>query len=116
MIKSRKTIEIKNKFVNHLLIKGKKTKSEKIILKSFKNLQIKSQKSSKKLLQLALMYNTPIFKINTTKMNKNYHFFKKLPEEILLSSQNKSNAIERKKENQKKVFLNRHLFKYYRWH
>lgn len=153
MIKNRKNKEIKNKFINHLLVKGKKSKSEKLMLKSFKALQTKSKKSSKKILQLALAFNTPIFKINTitqkkkkkkkqkTKIipafiykkssrvsfaikfivttaqkNRNYNFFEKLPEEILLSSQNKSNAIEKKKENQKQVFLNRHLFKYYRWH
>ncbi len=153
MIKNRKNIEIKNKFINHLLVKGKKSKGEKIILKSFKTLQTKSKKSSKKLLQLALVFNTPVFKINTitqkkkkkkkqktkiipafiykkssrisfaikfiitiAKKNKNYHFLNKLPEEILSSSQNKSNAIEKKKETQKQVFLNRHLFKYYRWH
>jgi small subunit ribosomal protein S7 len=153
MIKNRKNVEIKNKFINHLLIKGKKSKSEKIVLKSFKTLQTKSKKSSKKLLQLALVFNTPVFKTNTitqkkkkkkkektkiipafiykrssrvsfgirfivttAKKNRNHHFFEKLPNEILLSSQNKSNAIERKKETQKQVFLNRHLFKYYRWH
>ena len=153
MIKNRKNLEIKNKFINHLLIEGKKGKSEQIILKSFKTLQTESKKSPKKLLQFALVFNTPIFKINTitqkkkkktkqrtkiipafiskkssrisfaikfiittTKKNKNYNFFKKLQEEILLSSQNKSNTIETKKETQKQVFLNRHLFKYYRWH
>lgn len=153
MIKNRKNIEIKHKFINHLLTKGKKSKSEKIVLKSFKVLQTKSNKSTKKLLQLALVFNTPVFKINTitqkkkkkkkqktkvipafiskkssrvsfaikfiittAKKNKNYHFLSKLTDEILLSSQNKSNVIERKKEIQKQVFLNRHLFKYYRWH
>jgi ribosomal protein S7 len=123
------------------------------VLKSFKTLQTNSKKSSKKLLQLALVFNTPVFKRNTitqkkrkkkkqkikiipaficnklsrisfaikfivtaAKNKKSYPFFRKLPEEILLSSQNKSNAIEKKKETQRQVFLNRHLFKYYRWH
>lgn len=153
MIRTKKNIEIKNKLINHLLIKGKKSKGEKIMLKSFKILQTECKKSSKELLQLALVFSTPIFKINiitnkkkkkkkqktkiipafiykklsrisfaikfiitTAKKSKNHHFFNKLPEEILLSSQNKSNATEKKKENQKQVFLNRHLFKYYRWH
>ena len=153
MIQNKKNIEIKNKFINNLLIKGKKSKSEKVMLKSFKVLQTRSKKSSKKLIQLALISNTPIFKINTitqrkkkkkkqktkiipafiykkssrisfaikfiitiTKKNQNSNFVKKLPEEIILSSQNRSNAIEKKKETQKQVFLSHHLFKYYRWH
>ena len=153
MIQNKKNIEIKNKFINHLLIKGKKSKSEKIMLKSFKALQTRSKKSSKKLVQLALISNTPVFKINTitqrkkkkkkqktkiipafihkkssrisfaikfiitiTKKNQNSDFFKKLSEEIILSSQNRSNAIEKKKETQKQVFLSHNLFKYYRWH
>lgn len=152
-MKRKKIVEIKNKFINHLIINGKKNKSEKIICKSFKTLQTVSKKSSKKLLQLALISSTPIFKINTitqkkrkkkqqkTKIipafvanktsrvsfaikfiittaqkKKNQPFFQKLLKEILLSSQNESNAIETKKEIQKQVFLNRHLFKYYRWH
>ena len=152
MIRKKQNIEIKNKLINHLLTKGKKSKSEKIVLKSFKTLQLDSKKSSKKLFQLALISNTPIFKINTitqkkrkkkkqktkiipafifhkssrisfsikfiTKIakKKNQSLLQKLPEEILLSSQNKSQSIETKQETQKQVFSNRHLFKYYRWH
>lgn len=70
MINKRKNIEIKNKLINHLVINGKKNKSEKIIWKSIKTLQINSKKSSKKLLQLALVFNTPIFKINTITQKK----------------------------------------------
>lgn len=150
MIKKKQNIEIKNKLINHLLVKGKKNKSETIILKSFKALQINSKKSSKKLFQLTLISNTPIFKINTitqkkrkkqkakiipafisnkrsrisfairlilkaTKKNNN-SLFRELTNEILISSQNKSHSLQTKKESQKQVFSNRHLFKYYRWH
>lgn len=148
MIKQKKRIEVKNKLVNHLVINGKKNKSEKIVWKGIKTLQTVSKKSSKKLLQLALVSSTPVFKINiitqkkrkkkkqkpkiipafipnktsrisfaikfivtTVKKKKNT-----LSEEILLSSKGKSAAIEIKEETQKQVFLNRHLFKYYRWH
>ena len=62
--KQKKYIEIKNKFINHIVIKGKKSKSEKIVLKSFKTIQRESKKRSEKLLQLALIFNTPLFKIN----------------------------------------------------
>ena len=152
MIRKRQTIEIRNKLINHFIIKGKKSKSEKIILKSFKIIQLDSKKSSKKLFQLALISNTPIFKINTITQKKrkkkkqnpkiipafishnfsrisfaikfitstvkktNQPLFQKLPKEIFLSSQSKSQSIETKQETQKQAFSKRHLFKYYRWH
>ena len=149
----KKKFEINNKLINHLVINGKKTKSEKIVLKSIKALQKISKKSSKKLFQLALLHNTPIFKLNTITQKKkkkkkqkvkiipafisnktsrisfaikfiitaaskknNQPLFKKLLNEILVSSQNRSNAIEIKKDTQKQALLNRQLFKYYRWH
>jgi len=152
MNKKKRNIGINTKLINHLVINGKKNKSEKILSKSMKTLQIISKKSSKKLVQLALVSSTPIFKINKitqkkrkkkkqktkiipafisnkisrisfaikfiilTAKKKNKPLFSELSEEILLSSQAKSFAIELKKETQKQVFLNRHLFKYYRWH
>lgn len=148
MIKQKKNIEIKNKLINHLIINGKKNKSEKIVWKSIKTLQTISKKSSKKLLQLALVSSTPIFKINTITQKKRKKKKQKskiipafisskmsrisfaikfiittikkkkntLPKEIILSSKGKSTAIEIKKDTQKQAFLNRHLFKYYRWH
>jgi len=70
MTKQRREIEIKNKFVNHLITNGKKNKSEKIVYASMKALQTISTKSSKKLTQLALVYNTPIFKLNTITQKK----------------------------------------------
>lgn len=148
MTKKKKYIEIKNKLINYLVVNGKKNKSEKIIWTSIKTLQTISKKSSKKLLQLALVSSTPIFKINTITKKKRKKKKQKskiipafisnktsrvsfaikfiiktvknkkntLTEEILLSSKGKSSAIETKKEIQKQAFLNRHLFKYYRWH
>lgn len=153
MSRYAKQLEVKTKFINHLIIDGKKSKSEKIVSKSVKTLQTRSKKSSKKLIQIALVTSTPIFKLNTIvqkkrkkkkqkakiipafihkkhsrisfaikyivttvqkKKNKSISF--NLPEEILLSSQNRSNAINTKKDIQQQAFLNRHLFKYYRWH
>ena len=153
MKQKKKNIEIKDKLINHLVNKGKKNKSETIILKSLKTLQITSKKSSKKLCQLAFVSSTPIFKINTitqkkrkkkkqkakiipafisnktsrisfaikfilknVKRKKHSLLFHGLTNEILMSSQNKSQSIETKKESQKQAFSNRHLFKYYRWH
>lgn len=70
MIKQRKNVEIRNKFINHLIFNGKKSKSEKIISRSVKALQTVSKKSSQKLVQLALIYNTPVFKLNVITQKK----------------------------------------------
>ena len=62
-MKDRK-IKIKNKIINHLMLDGVKETSEKILLKSFKELQKSSKKQSKKLIELAIIFATPIFKVH----------------------------------------------------
>lgn len=59
-----KSKTIKHKIVNNILTKGKKRKSEKILLKSVKKLQKSSKKSAQKIFQLALISASPIFKVN----------------------------------------------------
>lgn len=61
---------IKNKFTNHIMINGKKQSSEKILLNSCKNIQKFSKKQSKKILQLCLIYSTPIFKLHKSSNKK----------------------------------------------
>lgn len=61
----------KDKITNHLTQKGKKTKSEKILNKSIKELQKNSKKQTKRLLQLSLILSSVIFKIQTIKNKKN---------------------------------------------
>lgn len=151
--KKKKYIEIKNKLINHLVVRGKKNKSEKILLKGFKAIQTESKKSSKKLLQFALIFNIPILKVNkitNKKRKKKKQKTKIIPafisqkssrisialkyiistaykkkanslaqnflEEILASSQNRSQTIEIKKETQQQILSHGHLFKHYRWH
>lgn len=62
-MKNRK-IEVKNKIINHLMLNGEKKTSEKILLKSFKELQKYSKKQPKKLVELAIIFSTPIFKVH----------------------------------------------------
>ena len=62
-MKNRK-IKIKNKIINHLMLNGEKKTGEKILLKSLKELQKYSKKQSKKLIELALIFSTPIFKVH----------------------------------------------------
>ena len=61
----------KDKITNHLTKKGKKTKSEKILNKSIKELQKSSKKQTKKLIQLSLILSSIIFKTRTIKNKKN---------------------------------------------
>lgn len=62
-MKNKKS-EIRNKIINHLMLNGEKKTSEKILLKSFKELQKCSKKQSKKIIELAIIFSTPIFKIH----------------------------------------------------
>lgn len=59
-----KKIKIQSKFINYLIVNGKKNKSEKVIIKTFKILQQKLKKSLKKLFQFILILNLPLFKIH----------------------------------------------------
>ena len=65
-----KPIDKKNKIMNHSIRNGKKHTSEKLLLKSFKELQKSSNKQSKKLIELAIIHSTPVFKIHKYKNKK----------------------------------------------
>lgn len=63
-------MKIETKLINHITISGKKETGEKNLLKSVKEMQKSSTKKSNGILQLALIYSTPIFKLHKIK-NKN---------------------------------------------
>lgn len=63
-------MQIRNKLINHIMINGKKKTSEKILLKSFKEIQKNSKKQSEDLIKLAIIHSTPIFKLHRI-INKN---------------------------------------------
>lgn len=65
-----KNIEIKKKIINHLMRKGKKKTSEKILLQSLKELQKESFKQTKNLIKLALTFSMPIFKLTIIEYKK----------------------------------------------
>lgn len=66
----KKYYKIENKIINHIMIDGKKKTSEKLFLKSFKQLQTNSKKQTKKILQLCLINATPIFKLHQSSNKK----------------------------------------------
>ena len=148
-----KKINIQRKLINHLTGNGEKNTSEKILLKSFKDLQKSSKKKSTKIIKLALIYSTSIFKlhkiknkkikkrtnnvreipafisnkhsrassslkliISNTRKKKEYKFYKKLKNEIVLNAGNKNNSsVALKNELQKSILTKKHYFLYYRW-
>lgn len=145
----KNNLKIKNKIINHITIKGKKIKSEKILLKSIKNLQKHLKKNTKKIIQISLILSNPIFKLykttkkknknkkdkiismfinkpnartslaiktilNNAKENNKLFFYNKLSDVIIEIYKHKENSLHIKKETQKKILINKHLFKYYR--
>lgn len=72
-------IQLKNKFINHFLQNGNKKKCEGILLKSFKNLQKFSKKPYKKVVKLAIINASPVFRIVMLrkKKEKNKNLLKK---------------------------------------
>ena len=85
-----KKIEIKKKIINHLIVNGKKSTSEKIFIKTAKELQKQSDKQFKKLIQLSLIHSSPIFKLHTI-LNKKRK--KKNPREIPAFVSNKYRRV-----------------------
>jgi ribosomal protein S7 len=57
---------IKDKLINHIMFEGEKETSEKLLIKSCKELQRSFNKQSKKLIQLAIVRTTPIFKLHVS--------------------------------------------------
>lgn len=106
---TNKNNKIENKITNNLITNGKKSKSEKILLNSIKELQKFSYKQTKKLIQSALILSSPIFKFHTIKNKKNK---KKVIDKIIptfISKQHKRISISIKfiltnKQKEKNVF------------
>ena len=131
------------KLINHLLINGEKRTSENNLVKASKNLQKHSGKVFNNMLKLAIVFSISIFKINFTEKTNKKNFFNLLQDNkarILLSTKyliniiksektdffNKNfynkiflffknkNNISKKDGLQKQIFLNKHIFFYYR--
>lgn len=93
----RKSLNIKSKLINNITLNGNKKTSEKILLKSLKELQKSSKKQSKELIKLALIQSTPIFKlhkITNKKLKKKKRRVKEIPAFISKMSARTSLAIK----------------------
>jgi ribosomal protein S7 len=83
----------KIKILNLLIFNGKKKKSEHILLKVLKNIQKLSNKQSKKIMKLALIFSTPFFKIHKI-INKKRKYIKQIPTIIINEKARISLAIK----------------------
>jgi len=63
-------MKIQSKLINHLTLKGRKETGEKNFIKSIKELQKTSIKCSRKIIQIALIYSTPLFKLHKMRLKK----------------------------------------------
>jgi ribosomal protein S7 len=68
--KNIKIYNLKTKIINVLMVSGKKSTGEKILLKSAKKLQKLSTKHFKTLIQMAIINSTSTFKLNEQIMKK----------------------------------------------
>jgi ribosomal protein S7 len=70
LVKRNKTIDLKTKIVNSLMVSGEKKTGEKILLKFVKLLQKSMNKNFKSLIQLSIISSTPTFKLNEQVIKK----------------------------------------------
>jgi len=93
-------IKIKDKLLNYLLKKGNKRTSEKILLKSIKELQKCSKKHSLDIIKVAISLSVPIFKIYTftdrkrKKRKKKVQKIKRIPIFLMNKESRKSLALK----------------------
>merc|ERR1712087_232431 len=144
--------KMKLQLINHLFSSGNKKTSEKILLRSFKNIQKTSKKPHKKILQLAVVNSLVMFRVVSLRSKKKrgkkrkileiplfihnnlkriswtlkfiviyskkqsvHQFHEKLKQEIVNSSKNRGNLIDKKIESNKDILIRQKLFEYYRW-
>jgi ribosomal protein S7 len=67
---NKKNRIIKNKIINHIMVDGQKNTSERILLKSIKNLNKSINKQVKKIFQLGLINSSPIFSVHQSENKK----------------------------------------------
>ena len=107
-------MSIKSKILNHLLLDGKKKTSEKILLQSFKELQKFSVKQSTKLMQLAVVCCTSLFKIHKqVRKNRKKKHVREIPTIIISKKARISLAIKSILRSLKNKNLNCFYAKFY---
>lgn len=101
---------IQNKLTSHIMSKGGKIQSEKLLLKSIKELNKFSAKPAKKLFQLSIIQASPVFKLHTSidkKRKKKKSKVHETPSFIPTSKSRTSLAIKYILSNTKKQSINK---------
>lgn len=120
---------IKKNFINYILSKGKKNKSEKIYKNIFRQLLQLNKKNSKKFVQILVNYFLLIFKVKNHRLNNKLSFLlvNKIPFSISLIVDkffkfnkmnillNLKNLLLEKKNSQIQIFGYKKLLFFYRW-
>lgn len=112
-----KKLNIKNKFINHIMNKGRKMQSEKLLLKSIKELNKLSKKQIKNLMQLSIIQTSPTFKLHTSvnkKRKKKKFKTHETPAFITQSANRTSLAIKYVLSNSEKQFTHKFYDKFKR--
>lgn len=92
---AKKNLEIKTKLLNQIMISGNKKTSEKLLTKTFKQLQKTTLKPAKKILQLAVINSSPIFKLHKIKnKRKKVAKIKEIPAFIASTNNRTSLALK----------------------
>lgn len=74
-----KEVFIQSKIINHITLNGKKEISEKLVLQTFKELQRNSVKRFDKLVNVALVLSTPVFKTYKRVIKRRKKFIRSTP-------------------------------------
>ena len=111
MIKSE--LKTKEKLLNHLMKKGGKETSEKVLLKSVKELQKNTLKKAENIIKSALLNTIPIFKMNTIikKKKKKKKTIREVPIFLVYNKSRVSEAIKLIIKTSKKI--KRNITSYY---
>ena len=111
MIKSE--LKTKEKLLNHLMKKGGKETSEKVLLKSVKELQKNTLKKAENIIKSALLNKIPIFKMNTIikKKKKKKKTIREVPIFLVYNKSRVSEAIKLIIKTSKKI--KRNITSYY---
>lgn len=105
-----KKMNIQNKLTNHIMSKGGKIQSEKLLLKSVKELNKFSSKQVKKIFQLSIIQLSPVFKLHLSidkKRKKKKSKVRETPSFIPTSLNRTSLAIKYILSNTKKQTTNK---------
>lgn len=101
-------LKTKEKLLNHLMKKGGKETSEKVLLKSVKELQKNTLKKTENIIKSALLNTIPIFKMNTIikKRKKKKKTIREVPIFLVYNKSRISEAIKLIIKTSKKIKKN----------